>query len=700
MSSNKKPSGWGPLGAGQQRLNKVLAAAGLGSRRACDEFISEGRVEVNGEVANQLGLKVDPSTDQIRVDGEPLKRFKPVYYAVNKPVGIVSTNSDPEGRPRVIDLVPDRERLFSVGRLDRSSEGLMLLTNDGELAQRLAHPKFQISKTYHVTVQGQIDVAHLARLERGIHLAEGFARVDRVKIRKQRKHATDLEIELSEGKNREIRRILARLGHKVVELKRVAIGPLKLGDIPTGSYRPLTSEEVRKLYEDAENQRKKKKVSRPGKGGASKSVVAPGPIDDDVELDEIAEELEAERMLESPDLGVVIDYSGEAVGEMEYVPGEDENWDEDGFPDVVIDEDGDEIILPPQPRGGRGGKPRGEGARGADARAESKPRGRRSEKGLEGSGRGARSEGFRGRGTGERGSRERGSGERGFGERGFGERSNRERGGRDGGGRPSSDRRSSEGGFGRSRGPGGGRPPRGDRSEGGSRGFSRRGDGEDRGRGERGERDRGGERGFGDRRPGPRGTGPRGTGSRGPGSRGPGSSGERPDRRREGGFSDRGPGRDRDSGERGPRSRGFGERSFGQRGSGERGGDGPSRGGRPGGSRGGERRSFGDGPRGDRPRGDGPRSDRPRGDGPRSDRPRSDRGYGDRAYGDRGDRGGGSGGSRGGRPGGGGGRPSAGGFRGGRSGGRPGGGGGPRGSGGPRGGGSGRPRGGGGRGRD
>lgn len=690
MSSNKKPSGWGPLGAGQQRLNKVLAAAGLGSRRACDEFISEGRVEVNGEVANQLGLKVDPSTDQIRVDGEPLKRFKPVYYAVNKPVGIVSTNSDPEGRPRVIDLVPDRERLFSVGRLDRSSEGLMLLTNDGELAQRLAHPKFQISKTYHVTVQGQIDVAHLARLERGIHLAEGFARVDRVKIRKQRKHATDLEIELSEGKNREIRRILARLGHKVVELKRVAIGPLKLGDIPTGSYRPLTSEEVRKLYEDAENQRKKKKVSRPGKGGASKSVVAPGPIDDDVELDEIAEELEAERMLESPDLGVVIDYSGEAVGEMEYVPGEDENWDEDGFPDVVIDEDGDEIILPPQPRGGRGGKPRGEGARGADARAESKPRGRRSEKGLEGSGRGARSEGFRGRGTGERGSRERGSGERGF-----GERSNRERGGRDGGGRPSSDRRSSEGGFGRSRGPGGGRPPRGDRSEGGSRGFSRRGDGEDRGRGERGERDRGGERGFGDRRPGPRGTGPRGTGSRGPGS-----SGERPDRRREGGFSDRGPGRDRDSGERGPRSRGFGERSFGQRGSGERGGDGPSRGGRPGGSRGGERRSFGDGPRGDRPRGDGPRSDRPRGDGPRSDRPRSDRGYGDRAYGDRGDRGGGSGGSRGGRPGGGGGRPSAGGFRGGRSGGRPGGGGGPRGSGGPRGGGSGRPRGGGGRGRD
>lgn len=690
MSSNKKPSGWGPLGAGQQRLNKVLAAAGLGSRRACDEFISEGRVEVNGEVANQLGLKVDPSTDQIRVDGEPLKRFKPVYYAVNKPVGIVSTNSDPEGRPRVIDLVPDRERLFSVGRLDRSSEGLMLLTNDGELAQRLAHPKFQISKTYHVTVQGQIDVAHLARLERGIHLAEGFARVDRVKIRKQRKHATDLEIELSEGKNREIRRILARLGHKVVELKRVAIGPLKLGDIPTGSYRPLTSEEVRKLYEDAENQRKKKKVSRPGKGGASKSVVAPGPIDDDVELDEIAEELEAERMLESPDLGVVIDYSGEAVGEMEYVPGEDENWDEDGFPEVVIDEDGDEIILPPQPRGGRGGKPRGEGARGADARAESKPRGRRSEKGLEGSGRGARSEGFRGRGTGERGSRERGSGERGF-----GERSNRERGGRDGGGRPSSDRRSSEGGFGRSRGPGGGRPPRGDRSEGGSRGFSRRGDGEDRGRGERGERDRGGERGFGDRRPGPRGTGPRGTGSRGPGS-----SGERPDRRREGGFSDRGPGRDRDSGERGPRSRGFGERSFGQRGSGERGGDGPSRGGRPGGSRGGERRSFGDGPRGDRPRGDGPRSDRPRGDGPRSDRPRSDRGYGDRAYGDRGDRGGGSGGSRGGRPGGGGGRPSAGGFRGGRSGGRPGGGGGPRGSGGPRGGGSGRPRGGGGRGRD
>lgn len=251
---------------GPQRLNKVLAAAGLGSRREVEELIVQGRVEIDRDIVTDLACKVDPATVTIKVDGQKLKQFKPVYFILNKPKGVLSTNKDPSGRARVIDFVPDNERVFSVGRLDKSSEGLMLLTNDGELAQRLAHPKFRVQKTYFVVVAGQMTREELAKLKKGIYLAEGFARIDGATIRKQRKHSTELEIILSEGKNREIRRLLARAGHKVVTLRRIAIGTLRLAQLPVGAARMLSSAEVAELYELATTKKK------PAKKSAKKSA--------------------------------------------------------------------------------------------------------------------------------------------------------------------------------------------------------------------------------------------------------------------------------------------------------------------------------------------------------------------------------------------------------------------------------------------
>jgi 23S rRNA pseudouridine2605 synthase len=185
---------------------------------------------------------------RVQVDGVSLKKHRPVYFALNKPTGVLSTNFDPSGRTRVVDLVPSKDRIFPVGRLDRSSEGLMLLTNDGELAQRLAHPKYRIQKAYFVVVQGIITHEDLAKLRKGVYLADGVARIDGAKIRRQRKTCTEIEILLSEGKNREIRRILARVGHKVVVLRRLAIGPLRLAQLPVGQTRVLTNTEVEALY--------------------------------------------------------------------------------------------------------------------------------------------------------------------------------------------------------------------------------------------------------------------------------------------------------------------------------------------------------------------------------------------------------------------------------------------------------------------
>jgi 23S rRNA pseudouridine2605 synthase len=232
---------------GPMRLQKILAAAGLGSRRQCEQLILAGRVEVDRRVVSELGAKADPDRQEIRVDGVNLPRPRLVYFAVNKPPGVVSTSRDPAGRARVIDLVPYRGRLFTVGRLDMSSEGLILVTNDGQLADRLTHPRYGVDKTYQVEVAGTLDRKQLARLRRGVHLAEGLARVASARVIRAYKQSTLLEIVLAEGRNREIRRILARVGHKVERLRRTAIGPLRLADLPSGQSRGLERDEVRRL---------------------------------------------------------------------------------------------------------------------------------------------------------------------------------------------------------------------------------------------------------------------------------------------------------------------------------------------------------------------------------------------------------------------------------------------------------------------
>jgi len=225
----------------------VLASAGIGSRRQCEELIAQGRVEVDHRVVTELGTRVDAARQVISVDGTRVNARKPSYYVVNKPPGFVSTNRDPQGRPRVIDLAPRDERLFAVGRLDRSSEGLILVTNDGELAHRLTHPRFGVPKTYLAMVAGSPQPEQLKKLVQGVHLAEGVARVAAVRVRKRHKGGTELEIVLREGINREIRRLLARIGHKVLKLKRVAIGPIRLAGLPAGACRRLTHDEVKQL---------------------------------------------------------------------------------------------------------------------------------------------------------------------------------------------------------------------------------------------------------------------------------------------------------------------------------------------------------------------------------------------------------------------------------------------------------------------
>ena len=233
--------------SGEQRLQKVLAAAGVASRRQCEELILDGRVEVDRCVVTELGVRVDPQKQSIRVDGEKIISQRQQYFIVNKPRGVVSTNSDPQRRPRVVDFVDSTQRLFTIGRLDKSSEGLILVTNDGPLANRLAHPRYEVEKTYLVEVAGKPQGEHFRQLTEGMRLAEGRASVSRLRVKRRFKQSTQLELVLKEGRNREIRRLLARIGHKVLRLKRIAMGPIKLGDLPIGASRRLTSRELQLL---------------------------------------------------------------------------------------------------------------------------------------------------------------------------------------------------------------------------------------------------------------------------------------------------------------------------------------------------------------------------------------------------------------------------------------------------------------------
>lgn len=239
-------------GDSSERLQKVLAAAGVGSRRHCEEYIRDGRVTVDGKTVTELGIKVDPQAQKVCVDGQRIKFQKKQYFLVNKPVGVVCTNSDPEGRPRVVDLLPPKYgRLFSVGRLDETSEGLLIVTNDGELAHALAHPRFQVERVYRCIIAGVPDDETFASLRRGLHFSDGKLRMRDVRRIKSSGKSTLVEVILTEGQNREVRRLFARVGHKVLKLRRTAFGPLKLGELELAAYRPLSPSEVRVLKQYA-----------------------------------------------------------------------------------------------------------------------------------------------------------------------------------------------------------------------------------------------------------------------------------------------------------------------------------------------------------------------------------------------------------------------------------------------------------------
>jgi 23S rRNA pseudouridine2605 synthase len=254
------------------RLQRFLAMAGAGSRRHCEDFILTGRVTVDGKVTSELGTRVDPETQLVRLDGERIRIRRRAYYLVNKPIGYLCTNNDPDGRPRVVDLFPrDRERLFTVGRLDEHSHGLLLVTNDGELANRIAHPRFRVRKVYEVLVAGVPTRETIEQLTQGAYFAEGKFKAAEARLIKARKQSALLEIVLTEGQNREIRRLLAKLGHKVQSLQRVALGPLELGALAPGHYRPLDTGEVKALYAFVEQLGRSHRAKSPAKRRAPAS---------------------------------------------------------------------------------------------------------------------------------------------------------------------------------------------------------------------------------------------------------------------------------------------------------------------------------------------------------------------------------------------------------------------------------------------
>lgn len=230
------------------RINKYLASIGIASRRKVDELIEEERVKINGKTAN-LGDQVDPQKDIVEVDGEKVgEKEKLVYIVINKPQGYTSTAAHIKGEKSVLELVNSNVRLYPVGRLDRDSTGLILLTNDGELALKLTHPKFHVPKTYEVKVLGNVTKTQLEMIEKGIKLEEGTTKPSKVQIKTQSlPHHSILEITLFEGKKRQIRRMLSTLHLHVLELKRISVGPVKLGNLQVGKYRNLTQEELSKL---------------------------------------------------------------------------------------------------------------------------------------------------------------------------------------------------------------------------------------------------------------------------------------------------------------------------------------------------------------------------------------------------------------------------------------------------------------------
>ena len=251
--SRKPEAGSRKPDAGGERLQKILSAAGVASRRLSEELIAQGRVSVNGKTVTELGTKADPSVDEIKVDGRRIKtEQKRRYILLNKPRGYITTRSDPQGRPTVMDLMKGvREYVYPVGRLDYDSEGLLILTNDGDLAARLTHPRHEVDKVYEARVKGVPDEHALDRLARGVTI-DG-RRTAPAKVRASEPFAkgsgeqTIVEMSIHEGRQRQVRQMFDAVGHPVVRLKRVRIGPIEDPDIPPGHWRELTPQEVAKL---------------------------------------------------------------------------------------------------------------------------------------------------------------------------------------------------------------------------------------------------------------------------------------------------------------------------------------------------------------------------------------------------------------------------------------------------------------------
>lgn len=236
------------------RLQKFLALSGVASRRRCEELMLDGAVEVDGEVVTRLGTKVDPTRAVIHVEGRRLPPVSDhVYLVLNKPRGVVSTMSDPQGRRNLGDVVADRpERLFHVGRLDTDTSGLILLTNDGHFAQRLAHPSFEIDKTYVAEVEGLVSKATLRRLRDTVTLEDGPVPVSAARVISEHGQRSIVELVIHEGRNRIVRRLLAEVGHPVVRLTRTRMGPISLGNLGVGGLREVTEQELGELLDRAE----------------------------------------------------------------------------------------------------------------------------------------------------------------------------------------------------------------------------------------------------------------------------------------------------------------------------------------------------------------------------------------------------------------------------------------------------------------
>ncbi len=245
---------------GLERIQKILARAGVASRREAERMILEGRVSVNGQVVDQLGLKADPVRDHIKVDGKRILRLEPKRTVLlNKPRGYLSTVKDPLGRPTVKDLLQKvRERLYPIGRLDFDAEGLLLLTNDGELAHQLTHPKYSIPRTYWAKVEGHLEQQELLWLKKGVMLEDGEARVNSIRVFRKAEKSCWVEAVVTEGRNHLVKRIFSAVGHPVVKLKRVKFGPIRLGDLPVGHWRPLTEEEKENLRKTTDERRGKR----------------------------------------------------------------------------------------------------------------------------------------------------------------------------------------------------------------------------------------------------------------------------------------------------------------------------------------------------------------------------------------------------------------------------------------------------------